>query len=54
MAELFRDRLDSKLNLYVELSNEVWNWGFAAAQYNLHHIAKNTPKYHGAYHMPCG
>lgn len=49
MAELFRDRLDPKLNLYVELSNEVWNWGFAAAQYNLHHIAKNTPKYHGSY-----
>ncbi len=28
MAELWRDNLDSGLNIYLEYSNEVWNWGF--------------------------
>lgn len=28
-AELVRDTLDPSLTAYVELSNEVWNWGFS-------------------------
>ncbi|WP_214621464.1 hypothetical protein [Sphingobium nicotianae] len=28
MAELVRDTLDPTLKAYVEVSNEVWNWGF--------------------------
>lgn len=35
MAELFGDGLDPDLNLYVEYSNEVWNWMFDQAQYLL-------------------
>ncbi len=29
-AQLVRDTLDPDLEVYVEVSNEVWNWGFAA------------------------
>ena len=32
-AELFRDRLDPRLRVYVEYSNEVWNSQFIAATY---------------------
>jgi hypothetical protein len=32
-ATLVRDRLDSRLKVYVEYSNEVWNWQFAQAQW---------------------
>jgi hypothetical protein len=28
MAELFRDGLDPSLKIYVEYSNEIWNWMF--------------------------
>lgn len=34
MAEMFRDRLDSSLTIYLEYSNEVWNWTFDQAHYN--------------------
>ncbi|MCS6928309.1 MAG: PKD domain-containing protein [Saprospiraceae bacterium] len=34
MAELFRDRLDSNRTIYLEYSNEVWNWIFDQAHYN--------------------
>lgn len=34
MAELFRDRLDTSLTIYLEYSNEVWNWIFDQAHYN--------------------
>jgi PKD repeat protein len=34
MAELFRDRLDSARTIYLEYSNEVWNWIFDQAHYN--------------------
>ncbi|MFQ3677019.1 MAG: hypothetical protein SNJ74_03650 [Fimbriimonadaceae bacterium] len=35
LAILFRDRLRPELKIYVEYSNEVWNWGFAQANWNL-------------------
>ncbi|MCS7037685.1 MAG: PKD domain-containing protein, partial [Saprospiraceae bacterium] len=34
MATLFRNYLDSSLSVYLEYSNEVWNWIFAQAHYN--------------------
>lgn len=34
MAKLFRDNLDPNLTIYLEYSNEVWNWIFAQAHYN--------------------
>lgn len=35
MAEMFRDQLDPSLNIYLEYSNEVWNWIFDQAHYNV-------------------
>lgn len=35
LAILFRDRLRPDLKLYVEYSNEVWNWQFAQSHWNL-------------------
>ncbi|NLW88902.1 MAG: hypothetical protein GXY43_04160 [Clostridiaceae bacterium] len=35
MAKLFGDGLDPELTLYVEYSNEVWNWMFDQAHYLL-------------------
>lgn len=35
MAALFRDGLDPHINIYLEYSNEVWNWIFDQAHYNL-------------------
>ncbi|HIK33440.1 MAG TPA: cellulose-binding protein [Oscillatoriales cyanobacterium M59_W2019_021] len=32
-AKYVRDNLDPDLTVYVEHSNEVWNWGFEQAQY---------------------
>jgi PKD repeat protein len=34
MAALFRDSLHPSLNVYLEYSNEVWNWIFGQANYN--------------------
>ncbi len=34
MAKLFRDNLDPNLTIYLEYSNEVWNWLFSQAHYN--------------------
>jgi PKD repeat protein len=39
MATLFRNQLNSDLNIYLEYSNEVWNWIFPQAIYN----AENAP-----------
>lgn len=39
MAKLFRDQLDPGLNIYLEYSNEVWNWIFPQSHYN----ADNAP-----------
>lgn len=33
MARLFRDDLDPSLKIYVEYSNEIWNWMFDQAHY---------------------
>jgi hypothetical protein len=34
LATLFRDRLNPNLRVFVEYSNEVWNWGFQQAHWN--------------------
>lgn len=34
MATLFRDSLDEDIVIYLEYSNEVWNWIFQQAHYN--------------------
>jgi len=34
LATLFRDSLDGNLKVYLEYSNEVWNWIFGQAHYN--------------------
>lgn len=34
-AELVKEQLDPSLKIYVELSNEVWNWMFDQAHYAL-------------------
>ncbi len=34
-AQIVKDTLDPNLTVYVELSNEVWNWQFQQAQYAL-------------------
>ena len=39
MAELWRDNLDSNLKVYLEYSNEVWNWGFT----QTHWVDQNAP-----------
>ncbi len=41
MATFFRDNLDPDLKLYVEYSNEVWNWIFAQAHYGLDSLDQN-------------
>lgn len=33
MARMFRDNLDPTLTVYVEYSNEIWNWGFGQTQW---------------------
>lgn len=35
MARLFEEKLDPKLKVYVEYSNEVWNWQFQQAGWML-------------------
>jgi len=34
MATLFKNNLNGNLKIYLEYSNEVWNWIFAQAHYN--------------------
>lgn len=34
-AMLVREQLDPKLHVYLEFSNEIWNWGFMQAQWML-------------------
>lgn len=36
MARFFRDNLDPGRKIYLEYSNEVWNWIFDQAQWVLH------------------
>ncbi|MEZ4983636.1 MAG: PKD domain-containing protein [Saprospiraceae bacterium] len=35
MAQLFRDNLKDNIVIYLEYSNEVWNWIFPQAHYNV-------------------
>ena len=35
MAGLFKEQLDSDLKIYLEYSNEVWNWIFDQSHYNV-------------------
>ena len=44
LAELCKKRLDPSLKLYVEYSNEVWNWGFEQATYNKNMAEAEGPK----------
>lgn len=41
MAALFRDQLDPDLTIYLEYSNEVWNWIFVQAHYNADNAPSN-------------
>ncbi len=41
LARLFRDQLDPELLVYLEYSNEVWNWIFAQAHYNVQTAPSN-------------
>ncbi len=41
MASLFRDQLDPALSIYLEYSNEVWNWIFDQAHYNVQTAPSN-------------
>ncbi|MEK7257080.1 MAG: 3-coathanger stack domain-containing protein, partial [Bacteroidota bacterium] len=41
MAQLFRDNLDPELTIYLEYSNEVWNWLFEQAHYNADNAPSN-------------
>ena len=34
-AKLVKERLDPRLKVYVECSNEMWNWGFQQAQWMI-------------------
>lgn len=43
MAELFRDQLDPGLKLYIEYSNETWNWLFEQTHYLNEEGDQNTP-----------
>ena len=41
MATMFRDNLQSGLTIYLEYSNEVWNWIFGQAHYNNENKPEN-------------
>ena len=45
LARLFRDRLDPGRKLYIEFSNEVWNWQFTQSNY----VLDNAPGHPDAY-----
>ncbi|MCU0611035.1 MAG: hypothetical protein MUE60_04495, partial [Candidatus Eisenbacteria bacterium] len=43
LATLFRDSLDAERTIYVEYSNELWNWMFAQAHYGLDSLDQGLP-----------
>lgn len=43
LAKLCKAKLNPKLKLYIENSNEVWNWGFEQAQHNLQQAKQDGP-----------
>ena len=42
LATLFKNTLDSSLHVYVEYSNEVWNWSFVQATWNKNQAAADV------------
>lgn len=42
LATLLKGSLDPSLHVYVEYSNEVWNWGFSQATWNLNQAASDV------------
>ncbi len=44
-AELVKDSLDSSVTVYLEYSNEIWNWGFAQS----HYVGENAPGHNNQY-----
>ena len=42
LATLLKSSLDPSLHVYVEYSNEVWNWGFSQATWNLNQAASDV------------
>ncbi len=44
-AELVRDSLDTDLKVYLEYSNEIWNWGFSQS----HYVGQNAPGHNNQY-----
>lgn len=49
LANLIKNQLDPDLNVYVEYSNEIWNWGFSQAHWNLAHAQSQGLSYIEAY-----
>ena len=49
LALLLRDNLDPNLHIYVEYSNEVWNWDFSQAHWNLAYADQHGLTYIEAY-----
>lgn len=43
MAEMFRENLDPDLKLYIEYSNEIWNWIFSQTHYCNDNGDQNVP-----------
>lgn len=43
MAQFFRDELDPDLKIYVEYSNEIWNWIFSQTAYCHDNGDQNVP-----------
>ena len=43
LATLFRDQLDPSLKIYVEYSNELWNWIFPQAHYGNDELDQDLP-----------
>lgn len=44
-AEMVRDNLDQDLKVYIEYSNEIWNWGFDQS----HYVLENAPGHANSY-----
>ncbi len=45
MARMVLERLDPDLDVYIEYSNEVWNWGFEQS----HYVGENAPEHNNSY-----
>lgn len=43
LATMFRDQLDPNLKIYVEYSNELWNWLFQQAQWGESQLDQSIP-----------